>query len=160
MPVGCGGRFAQELHGPEPTPESVGGVSLAALHTLNPFRWLAAEQFPSVFVEKVQPDMLGVADTSQVFTCAFFASGLIGLNGLIQKSRLLGLHAGNLAGVANSQSGQDCQHQEKRLRDPVGKKDSDKEASHVSSPRAVVNSPLAWSRGCAKMYPTPRTVLM
>ena len=104
--------------------------------------------------------MLGIADASQILTSRVLASGLIGLNGLVQKPCLLGLHAGNLPGVANSQSGQDCQHQEKRLRDPVGEKDSDKEASHVSSPRAVVNSPLAWSRGCAKMYPTPRTVLM
>src|SRR5580704_14701033 len=104
--------------------------------------------------------MLRVTDASQILTSPVFSAGLIGLNCLVQESCLLGLHAGNLPGVANRQSGQNCQHQEKRLRDPVGEKDSDKEAPHVSSPRAVVNSPLAWSRGCAKMYPTPRTVLM
>src|SRR6202142_4050022 len=102
--------------------------------------------------------MLGIANPSQILACTFVAAGLVGLDRLIQKSGLLRLYAGNLAGGADSQGDEDCQHQEERLRHPVGQENSDKQASQVSSPRAVV--PLAWSRGCAKMYPTPRTVLM
>ncbi len=51
-----------------------------------------------------------------------------------------------------------AEHHEKRLRDPVGKEDPDKQASHAPSLR--VASLVALSRGRAKMYPTPRTVLM
>src|SRR5580692_633118 len=101
MPVGGRRHFAQQLHGPETTPECVSGMSLAALRALNPFRWLPPQQLPTLLIEKVQPDMLGVADTSQIFTSTLFASGLIGLNRLIQKPRLLRLHTGNLTGVTN-----------------------------------------------------------
>src|SRR5262249_3384903 len=71
---------------------------------------------------------------------------------------LLRLHLGQFPRGPNRHGDEDCEHQEESLCDPVGQEDSDKQASHLPSPLAGALA--TWSRGWAKMYPTPRTVLM
>src|SRR5208282_1966452 len=140
-----GEGLAEELTGAETSPESIGGVDLATPNAFDPIGQLAAQEFTALVIDDEEPDVLIIVNAPQVFSRCVVAARLIGLQSFVEKLRFLRLQIGNFPGRAHGEGHDNRQDQEERLRNPVGEKDLEKEASHASSASAA--GVLAWSRG-------------
>src|SRR5277367_6942556 len=103
MPIGGCRRLPENPPGSKSSPKAVRGRSLPTGYAQNPFWRRAPGQVASLFVKKEWPNVLRVADRSEIISCAFFSASLVRLHRLVEKPRLLRLQIGNFARRADGQ---------------------------------------------------------
>ncbi|PYX40084.1 MAG: hypothetical protein DMG81_07520, partial [Acidobacteria bacterium] len=122
-------------------------------HAMRPWWRRTAPQFPALVVEQIGLEVQRAAEFIDLPVQSRSAAGLVRLQQLVGGIGLDVLPERRLGLRAEHHGGQHDQGDNQRLRQPEGEKNSKEETFH--------REPLfTFSRGLAKIYPTPRTVLM